>query len=647
MGLRGHPGRRSVSTGDGKPAGLVGRVATRRRLTAAVAWRWLWAGEDRLRALLWGPQGGFEPRPRVGGSLSFAVPRTPGSSSPSMRLPRSSCLGVVAPEHGPDSSAVMVEAGHFYGLDVARAVPDHGSAVIDRAVRERWPLLAVALEGIDPVPAPWLEMLRAYVARGGTLVLNGIIPGSTRNLAAISEVMEITLPVGLELDELPGEVVFAAHDRTFAGELAGVGFPATQGASALTESRSAVTLVSVTSGNHRFPAVSELVVGSGRVVVCAGTQAVPNQPGALKSVDAMQVLPALMLVRQVYGQAAWRAPTSFANFVIDDPALRNGTLGLDYRRVLAQAREHDFHLTIATIPRELSLAEPEVVDLLRRNGRWLSACYHGNDHRGYEFYLPSPKDHRYRARSLRSQQSALRKAVARGESFAARTGLALDRVMVFPYGVGPAQIFPTLQSLGFIASCNYDDRYPLGASVPRDFDLGMRPADLAWAGFPLLWRRGLPDQMFRLDLFLGRPAITFGHTRALGRDLDRFVWRADEIHGIGGNGVRWAGLEDISRHSYLQRHDPKLGWQVLMLSNEICLHNTDAVPRTYRVERINSPAGYALRANAACEHSARGLTITIPAGGVRTVTLGGPTSTSLSPGQPCSLGRISAERSSA
>jgi len=84
-----------------------------------------------------------------------------------------------------------------------------------------------------------------------------------------------------------------------------------------------------------------------------------------------------------------------------------------------------------------------------------------------------------------------------------------------------------------------------------------------------------------------------------------------------------------------------------MLSNEICLHNTDAVPRTYRVERTNSPAGYALRANAVCERSAHALTITVPAGGVRTVKLGAPTSTSLSPGQPCSLGRVSAERSSA
>jgi hypothetical protein len=338
---------------------------------------------------------------------------------------------------------------------------------------------------------------------------------------------------------------------------------------------------------------------------------------------------------------------SFANFVIDDPALRTGTLGLDYRRALALAREHCFHLTVATIPRELVLADPEVVDLLRRSGRWLSVCYHGNDHSGYEFYLPQAKGSRYRARPLSAQKSALRQAVARGESFAARTGLALDRVMVFPHGVGPPQIFPTLQSLGFLSACNYDDRYPLGASVPVDFDLGMRAADLAWAGFPLLWRRGLPDQMFRLDLFLGRPAITFGHARALGANLDKFVQRADEIHRLGGEEVHWSSLEDISRHSYLQRHDPQLGWRVWMLSNEICLHNADAVPRTYHVERANSPEGYALHADAAHECAAGTLNITIPAGGARTIRLAGRDSQSLSPGRPCSLQRVTAQRSSA
>jgi hypothetical protein len=646
VGLSRRPGHCHLSSG-GQVNALLGKLAPRGRLAAAVAWRLLWAGDDRRRAIVWGNQRGFDRRPGPTEFVSVSEPRFVRSESRSIRLPRSSCMGVVALEDGPDSKTVMAEAGRFYGLDVFRASPDHAAIVIDCAVRERWPLLAVAMEGIEAMPKQWPTMLRAYVSRGGTLLLNGILPGSNRNLAAISEALEVDLPFGQTLDVPASEVVFSTEDRTFAGELAGVGFPPSPCESALADRSGAVNLVSVRSGRRLFPAVSEFVVGPGRVIVCAGTQAVARLAGALSPLEALKVLPALMLVRQVYGQAAWRAPTSFANFVIDDPALRTGKLGLDYRRALALAREHGFHLTVATIPRELGLADPEVVDLLRRNGRWLSACYHGNDHSGYEFYLPRAKDSRYRARPLSVQKAALRQAVARGESFAARTGLALDRVMVFPHGVGSPQIFSTLQSLGFLSACNFDDRYPLGASVPVDFDLGMRPADLAWDGFPLLWRRGLPDQMFRLDMFLGRPAITFGHVRALGADLDRFVQRADEIHRIGGDEVHWCSLEDISRHNYLQRHDPKLGWRVLMLSNEICLHNMDGVPRTYHIERTNSPAGYALHGDATREVAAGALNITIPAGGARTIRLAGPDSRLMSPGRPCSLQRVTAHQSSA
>jgi hypothetical protein len=150
-----------------------------------------------------------------------------------------------------------------------------------------------------------------------------------------------------------------------------------------------------------------------------------------------------------------------------------------------------------------------------------------------------------------------------------------------------------------------------------------------------MWRRGLPDRMFLLDLFLGRPAITFGHLKSLGPDLARFTRRAEEIHDIGG--VRWSGLEDISRHSYLQRNDPKLGWQVAMTSSEICLHNPDSRPRTFHVERPRRPRGYALVTDSAHDSSQGDLTVTVPPGESRTIRLVGAASRSLHRGQPCSL----------
>lgn len=622
-----------------RPRGVrrfVDRLSSKGRLAAAVAWRWLWAGEDRLRGLVWGDQRGFDSRPTPVLVIAAAEPRLSSSRSGPRRLPRSSCLGVVAPPDSEGSISLLAEVGRFYGLDVYRTTANRAGAMLDCAVRESWPLLGVALDGSATMPAGWAELLRSYVSGGGTLFLNGVTQASGEHLDALSIAFDVSLPRALALDARAREALFTSSDQTFAAEFSGVSVEATDCQAALTSLPAAETLVWVRGGERLLPAVSELAVGSGRMIISAGAQSVSRLSEAMAPLLAQTALPSLMLVRQVYGEVAWRAPAAFANFIIDDPALRNGALGLDYRRALGAAREHDFHLTIATIPRELELAEAEVVDLLRSNGRWISACYHGSEHSGYEFYLTEATDSRYRARPLSAQQRSLHRAVARGERFAQHSGLGLDRVMVFPHGVGSPQIFTTLQSIGFIAACNYDDRYPLGAPVPDDFDLGMRPADLAWSGFPLLWRRGLPDRMYLLDLFLGRPAITFGHLKALGGDLAPFIQRAEEIHALCGH-VHWGSLEDVSRHSYMQRCDPQQGWQVSMFSNEICLHNDSTRPRTYQVERSNFPPGYSLVAEGALKLASGGLAITIPPGESCNVGLASAASRSLTPGRPCSL----------
>jgi hypothetical protein len=107
----------------------------------------------------------------------------------------------------------------------------------------------------------------------------------------------------------------------------------------------------------------------------------------------------------------------------------------------------------------------------------------------------------------------------------------------------------------------------------------MRPADLAWAGFPLIWRRPLADGTYVFDLFAGRPAIAFAHRRALGPDLAPFVERSKAIDQLTDGRAQWRSLEEIARHCYLQRRDPHLGWQVRMLGNDICLHNPDPETR--------------------------------------------------------------------
>lgn len=625
----------------------LSRISRGRSLAAAIVWRQIWAWEATVRELLWGERYGFDFRHRPGETLAVEAPRSPTLGIGSRALTRSSDLGVIARTECDGSKAVLAEAGRFYGLDVHETAPEGASPLIERAVHESWPLLGLSLEGMSEVSQRLPGLLRAYVAGGGTLLLNGIGLGANRGLRSVADELGIAMPEGRRSQGATREVLFSAQEPGFAHELAGVGIESSGSQTTLGDAGGADVLAWVRTAGGLLPAVAERRVGAGRVVMSAGSQRVGRLADAVSVRQPLSALPAMMLVRQVYGETAWRVPASFANFTIDDPALRNGRLGLDYRRALAQAREHEFHVSIATIPRELDLAEPEVVAMLRDQRRWLSACYHGSDHSGYEFYLPEARRMRYRARPLAAQEHSLVHAAERARRFRDRTGIALDRVIVFPNGIGSPQVFGTLQALGFLSTCNFDDRYPLGTPVPNDFDLGLRPADLAWAGFPLIWRRGLPDRSFILDLFLGRPVITFGHAKALGRDLQPFADRADELHRMGGGKLRWSSLEEISQHSYLQRHDPRHGWRVLMLSNEICLHNPDTRARIYAVERHHLPFGSALATEAGPTAASRELTVTVPPGGTSTVRVVGPGERSLRAAHQCSMEDPRAVRTSA
>jgi hypothetical protein len=185
--------------------------------------------------------------------------------------------------------------------------------------------------------------------------------------------------------------------------------------------------------------------------------------------------------------------------------------------------------------------------------------------------------------------------------------------MVFPHGIGPASLFGDLHRLGFLATCNLGDRYPLEADIPAEPDLGLRPADLAWEGFPLLWRRGQRDDGFLLDLLLGRPVLLFTHRREAGRDFGVLVERARVINRATQGAAVWRGLEEVARHAYLQRLGPGSGWQVLMTANEACLHNPDPAPRTYAVARPHLPRGTEVEVYGGTRDTEEGrLLVTVP-----------------------------------
>lgn len=591
--------------------------------------------EDALRSLLWGQRMGFGLRPGPAGMVELIEPWTRGGGSAALGRPRSASVGIVGAESAAGDTAALAECARFYGLAPEQAPAKNAEALVERATREGWPLLGGTPEAVTAMPERSMGRLREFLGRGGTFLLGGIGPASNRALAGIGQSLGIRLPDCRELSSA-GAAVFSARRPDFAQEFAGTRIEGIDSRYYFARIDGGETLASLVRDGESYSAVVEFQVAAGRMILSAGTQEIRfplcDSYGPRR---ALSVLPLMMLIRHLYGTTAWHVPVRLANFTIDDPALRNGLLGLDYRQALAQASDHNFHLTIATIPRDLNLAERDVVQLLRQHPSRLSACYHGNNHDGYEFYLPQARRLRWRSRQLAEQERALREAAERGDRFAQRTGYQLERVMIFPHGIGPVALLPRLAEAGFVATCNACDRYPLEAPSPKDFDAGMRPADLEWAGFPLIWRRPLADRTFTFDLFVGRPVIAFAHRGEVGRQLLPFVERASQVNAMADGKVLWCGLEEIARHCYVQRLDPQDGWQVQMMADEICLHNPDSTTRLYRVQRPYRPAGSLLAADGVAGEG--DLQVAVGAGTTATVRLSRPDRRGPSTGSPCSV----------
>ncbi|HSR24288.1 MAG TPA: glycosyltransferase, partial [Candidatus Eisenbacteria bacterium] len=378
-----------------------------------------------VRRLLWGGSPGYRARPAPTAPVAvIAEPAPP----PPPTSPPADDVGVLDLDDTAHPSPVA-SAATFLGLPVRRAGPPDAGRLVARALGERWPLIAAPVGTTRQLPAS----RAACVGRGGTLYLDGLDDRSNPALRHLGEVLGVTLPE-VRIAPFARHLLFPGERSAFARELAGVRLDADCGAYELASVAEEDVLAWSLPGGTRRACVVQRRAGRGRVVL-----SVLRRPRGDRFSDDMRsdrsgaVAAALLLLRELYGRAAWHAPAVVANFTIDDPALRRGMLGLRYDLLAAQARDHRFHATIATVPRELRLVDRAVVQRLRRTPELLSACYHGCDHDAYEFYLTAGTRMRHSPRPLEEQRSALRRAVEHGRRFAAAGGLELDRVMVFPY----------------------------------------------------------------------------------------------------------------------------------------------------------------------------------------------------------------------
>jgi hypothetical protein len=342
-------------------------------------------------------------------------------------------------------------------------------------------------------------------------------------------------------------------------------------------------------------------------------------PGAITRIFP-EIAPAMIFTRYSAGERGWHSLRHYANLTIDDPWLREPYGYLDYKNLLKEMQEHNFHSTIAFIPWNYDRSQPEVVSLFRSHPERLSICIHGDNHDHKEF-----SDQR--SKSLTDQVADIKQALARMNKFEALTGISYDKVMVFPHSIGPEKTLQALKTYNYLATVNAFN-VPMDRPNPSLLPFVLRPATLEYSNFASIRRYPVEvpvsTAFLSLNDFLDNPLLFYVHHDFFSNGIDHFNGVADQVNRLQPD-THWASLGEIAKHQYLVKLRDDSGYDVLSFVCDFVVENpsgrnsmfyiqkpeTDAEIRSVKVDGEDYP--YQLS-----DHFLS-LNLSIPAGKSRTV----------------------------
>jgi hypothetical protein len=269
----------------------------------------------------------------------------------------------------------------------------------------------------------------------------------------------------------------------------------------------------------------------------------------------LALVPLVQFLRELTAAGAWEPPPTRAAFVVDDPNLHWRSYGhLRYPDLVAHARDHGYHLAVATVPIDGWYAHRPTVRLLRSSGDVLSLCVHGNDHRMHELGRLGDVDEARRV---------LAQSARRIGRFERRTGLSVSRVVVPPFEACSAASAQAMLELGF-EGLSHTRPYPwtpLGggesshaAPDPARVLSGWRSAELVEGGLPVFIRREFREHdEVVLRAFLDQPVVLYGHVSDFEAGLEPLAAAARLVNSLPS--VTWGSLGAIAETSFAQRRE--------------------------------------------------------------------------------------------
>ncbi len=290
----------------------------------------------------------------------------------------------------------------------------------------------------------------------------------------------------------------------------------------------------------------------------------------------LSAVPLVLYIKWAFPQTCWSAVETNACLVIDDPVLKPRYGFIRFRDLLGLMKRHGFSSNVAFIPWNWRRTDAEVARLFRENAREYSLSIHGCDHTRGEFGCAA-REQLYRKAT---------RAVERMARHEASTGIAHDRVMVFPQGAFSEAAMSALKHTDLIAAVNNDtisvDPHPRAIRIADGWDVAV----MAYSNFSLFTRRypweGLEN--FAFDSLLGKPAISVIHHDFCG---DGYVRLLEFVQGLNSLSchLTWRSLAEVLRRSFRQRQIRQGLIDIEMYAAELLVENGSNDTRTFRIGR--------------------------------------------------------------
>lgn len=361
---------------------------------------------------------------------------------------------------------------------------------------------------------------------------------------------------------------------------------------AVSPKRKARVIMSVDDGSQVVPVFIEATNQQREIFLLSRTFPEGDVKFAVDPNDTVgaftRVAPLMMLVKYCAGNRGWHSAHHYANLTIDDPWLREQYGYLDYKHLLQEMENHNFHTTIAFIPWNYDRSEPAVVELFRNHSERFSICIHGNNHDHDEFTEPHS-----------DKVFDIKQSLARMAQFERITDIHYDPVMVFPHNIGSEDLLKELKTYNFLATVN-SSNVPSDSAKPADVLSALRPVTLAYSTFPSVSRYSAdmvwPKAFVAINEFLDNPLFFYSHHSLFASGSNAFDGVADLVNKIQPD-TRWRSLGEIARHLYIVKQRGDSEYDVRAFSATFELENTLGRDAIFYVSKQEGSSPTAISAN--------------------------------------------------